>query len=283
MISQISCKNCGTRVAVPGNRNDFRCDSCNFWHWGYVTVVDLPLTDKEKLELLYLKQVAELDRAEILFLEDKKLEKLQGAQKPLSESSGAINVLEETPSRSTQKSKRPAEKPIDKQPSGRTSESSDSKNRPAGEVVGWLVVKTEGKESREYALFEGSNRIGRKTESDAPDIPVEADSYTSRSHAEIMIEKKNNGDYQYFIFDGSDNRQQRPSLNGTYLNGQSDRIPPNTKINLKDGTTIQTGLTKLVFKALAKEKTTEEIFTEAIQQDYERTISVKDFQRKTDH
>lgn len=283
MISQISCKNCGTRVAVPGNRNDFRCDSCNFWHWGYVTVVDLPLTDKEKLELLYLKQVAELDRAEILFLEDKKLEKLQGAQKPYAEDLEAGDVPDVTPSRPEPPGKPPTEKPIEKQSSGKTYPPSDLKQRQDAEAVGWLVVKTEGKESKEYALFEGSNRIGRKTASDAPDIPVEADSYTSRSHAEIMIEKRPSGDYVYFIVDGSDNRQQRPSLNGTYLNGQSERIPPNTKIILNDGTTIQTGLTKLVFKAVTKEKTTEEIFTEAIQQDYERTISVKDFQRKTDH
>ena len=116
-------------------------------------------------------------------------------------------------------------------------------NTPAG----WLVLHTEGCEPKTYALKEGKNRIGRKTVTNAPDVPVENDIYVSRNHAMLVVKKAENLDYEYIIADNTE-LLGKPSLNGTFINGSPERIDEKP-VKLKDGDTIQCGITKFVLQS----------------------------------
>ena len=113
--------------------------------------------------------------------------------------------------------------------------------------AGWLVLHTEGCEPKTYALKEGKNRIGRKTVSNAPDIPVENDIYVSRNHAMLVVKRLENLDYEYIIADNTE-LLGKPSLNGTFINGSPERIDEKP-VKLKDGDTIQCGVTKFVLQS----------------------------------
>ena len=115
-------------------------------------------------------------------------------------------------------------------------------NTPAG----WLVLHTEGCEPKTYPLKEGRNRIGRKTVSNAPDVPVECDIYVSRNHAMLVVRRLQNLDYEYVIADNAE-LLGKPSLNGTFVNGNPERLD-DKPVTLKDGDTIQIGITKFVLQ-----------------------------------
>ncbi len=114
-------------------------------------------------------------------------------------------------------------------------------------VAGWLVLHTEGKEPQSIALKEGKNIIGRKTMTSCPDIAVPDDIFVSRNHAVLVVRKNSANKYEYIL---ADNTEQlgKPSLNGTYINGESERIGEQP-VKISDGDTLQVGLTKFVLKA----------------------------------
>ncbi len=112
-------------------------------------------------------------------------------------------------------------------------------------IAGWLILHTENTESLTYELREGKNFIGRQATNYKPDIAI-ADTYVSRRHAVIVVRVSANYVYEYFIADNAD-IQGAPSMNGTYVNGETQRITENA-VKLKDGDTIQVGMTKLVLK-----------------------------------
>jgi pSer/pThr/pTyr-binding forkhead associated (FHA) protein len=113
--------------------------------------------------------------------------------------------------------------------------------------AGWLVLHTEGCEPKTYPLREGKNRIGRKTLSNAPEIPVENDIYVSRNHAMLVVKKLQNLEYEYIIADNAE-LLGKPSLNGTFINGNTERLDEKP-VKLKDGDTVQVGITKFVLQS----------------------------------
>lgn len=141
--------------------------------------------------------------------------------------------------------------------------------------VGWLIVHTEGKESVTHLLKEGKNFIGRTTESNTADIPVEGDKYVSRYHAVLNVIKNNLGYYHYFLTDNDENGGKRTdSLNGTYLNGNLNRLSSAQQFEMKDRDTVQIGETKLVLKTPETVADQDEAETEVHEMDYEATVII---------
>ncbi|MBQ4405590.1 MAG: FHA domain-containing protein [Bacteroidales bacterium] len=115
-------------------------------------------------------------------------------------------------------------------------------NQPAG----WLILHTEGKETASYELHTGKNRIGRVASTNKPDIPVADDMYVSRNHAVLVVRINDRNQYEYLIADNAE-VQGKPSMNGTYINGDTTRLD-DKPLKLNDGDTIQVGVTKFVLK-----------------------------------
>ena len=120
--------------------------------------------------------------------------------------------------------------------------------KPKLDKFGWLVLHTEGKQKRTFEIKKGINFIGRENSDFKPDIIVNDDKYVSRGHAHIQASIENNN-YKYILCDNSDNQSGNASLNGTYLNGNKNKLDSNYRgKNISDGDTIQIGETKFVLK-----------------------------------
>jgi len=148
-------------------------------------------------------------------------------------------------------------------------------------ISGWLVVHTPKKNIVQYSLKEGENFIGdeRGSSKDKLDISVGGDKYVSRFHAIIhVIKLSNNEGYSYYLTDDNSNPNGKPSTNGTYINGNSQRISSNQKIILNDGDSIQVGETILRLKTIKYAKNSEEAKTQVLQMDYEKTVVILDYQ-----
>lgn len=113
-------------------------------------------------------------------------------------------------------------------------------------IAGWLILHTEGRETASYELHVGKNRIGRIATANNPDIPVADDMFVSRNHAVLVVRINDRNQYEYLIADNAE-VQGKPSMNGTYINGDTQRLG-DQPIKLKDGDTIQVGVTKFVLK-----------------------------------
>ena len=77
-------------------------------------------------------------------------------------------------------------------------------------------------------------------------LPGQDDIYVSRGHAHIIAENGN-----FFIYDNSNNQTGKASLNGTYINGNENRLNQGSQ-KLNDGDNIQIGETKFILKTLDK-------------------------------
>lgn len=111
-------------------------------------------------------------------------------------------------------------------------------------VLAWIIVHTEQKKTESYSLYEGVNSIGRNEVTGFKNIIITNDSYLSRYHCSIII-NKSHWELSAAISDDGRFNNGKPSLNGTYLNAKEERIK---KAILNEGDTIQIGMTKLVFK-----------------------------------
>lgn len=112
-------------------------------------------------------------------------------------------------------------------------------------IAGWLITHIEDKEKVAFELKEGKNFIGRHTNKNTPDVSLH-DVFVSRQHAVLVVRTNEKYEYEYFIADNAD-VQGKPSLNGTFINGNETAIGDEI-VKLKDGDTIQVGITKLVLK-----------------------------------
>ncbi len=139
---------------------------------------------------------------------------------------------------------------------------------------GWLVNHTEGKRDAVFSLKEGVNYLGREHKDLKPDIQVKDDTYVSRGHAHIIVERNGN-QLSYTLFDNSNNQTSKASLNGTYINGNKLRLSSKEKSILKDGDTIQIGETKFVLKTPDNVKGNQEARTVVQQMDYQKTIIIQ--------
>ncbi|MFT3701415.1 MAG: FHA domain-containing protein [Agriterribacter sp.] len=110
---------------------------------------------------------------------------------------------------------------------------------------GWLVLHTENKPSKTFALARGKNYMGRKAEAALnPFIVIEDDSFVSKVHAVILVEENETVDF--FVMDDAVANGGKASSNGTYLNGDKARITQKTKLN--EGDTVQVGVSKFILK-----------------------------------
>lgn len=141
-------------------------------------------------------------------------------------------------------------------------------------VVAWLILHTENQEPIYFDLFEGVNVIGRGEPKRPADVEIHNDQYVSRFHAYIRIFQTPQKLFLYAIYDGL-LTPPKPSLNGVYVNGNKERLKMNDAHYLKDGDTVQIGLTKLVFKSREMMGNVEEAFTQVLETEYTQTVIIK--------
>ncbi len=110
---------------------------------------------------------------------------------------------------------------------------------------GWLIMHTEDRPSKTFALSAGNNYIGRKADPLLnPFIVIDDDTFISKVHAVVYVEQGE--DLSFFVMDDAVSNGGRESRNGTFLNGNPVRISRKTKLQEDD--TIQVGHTKLILK-----------------------------------
>lgn len=136
--------------------------------------------------------------------------------------------------------------------------------------VAFLVRHTEDKSIKPFPLFKGRNYFGRKQHPTlAPFLALEEDEFVSRVHAVLFSD--GNGANDFYIEDSADSNEGKPSKNGTYINGNKERI--NGKVKLKEKDTIQIGETKLIFCMNTRQL--DKIIEEIEEKDYMHTVVVR--------
>ncbi len=135
-------------------------------------------------------------------------------------------------------------------------------------IPGWIFVHDEHTASQSFDLKPGKNLIGRKSSLEV-DIAIDTtDSYMSRRHCSIDVIRKPSGGYDFLL---SDNE----ALNGTFINAQEQkRLKAGDVFFLRDGDTIQLGMTKMVIRTGINQKR-EQAEAEVNQSSYMPTVLVK--------
>lgn len=138
------------------------------------------------------------------------------------------------------------------------------------EPVAFLVRHTENQSVKLFSLYAGNNFIGRKMHPTIkPFIALENDEYVSRIHALIYIEEADPaGSY---IEDSVLSNAGKPSKNGTFVNGNKQRLKEQLKI--KENDTIQIGETKLILKM--NTTNIHKIVEEVEDSDYMHTVVIR--------
>jgi hypothetical protein len=137
-------------------------------------------------------------------------------------------------------------------------------NDPETQAIAWLISHTENQPTKTYYLHRGRNIIGRKTASPAQGVLAIDDSYISRKHA--VIECGNT----FWLYDIGE-LEGKESTNGIFLNANPNRL--RKKMALKEGDTIQVGMTKLVFR-INHDGNLKEITDEIEQSAYLKTVVI---------
>ncbi len=141
-------------------------------------------------------------------------------------------------------------------------------------VAGWLVVHTENKSPVAYELFQGRNFIGRPDGPHHVDVRIEEDRFVSREHCFIQIKKDFLHRFQYILHDGSGTNGRKSSTNGTFINGEEERLTAEVEVFLRDGDTVQVGETKLAFKNAYKSSSFRDAAESVINTDYTKTVAI---------
>lgn len=115
----------------------------------------------------------------------------------------------------------------------------------AATPVCWLIRHTENQPAKSFPVYPGNNVIGRNAQPGKQCIAIEDDTYLSRVHALLYAHTGMMG-FEFVIDDSASANESKPSKNGTYINGNTERITK--KVKLSEGDTIQVGITKLVLK-----------------------------------
>lgn len=147
----------------------------------------------------------------------------------------------------------------------------ESKNK----AIGWLIVHDENTESQTHDLSEGTQVVGRKSESKPCDIMIKtSDKRFGRNHFTVEV-KQRSGNYNY-VLKGYDDK------NGTYvetkmLQGfakEMRRVKTGEEVYIEDGDIIQAGKTKIILKTI-KTTPNRETATEIVnKQEISKTIIV---------
>lgn len=137
--------------------------------------------------------------------------------------------------------------------------------------VGWLIRHTENQSSKTFSLYYGKNYIGRNPVAGHPSIVLDDDPYISRIHA--LLEVINIDPLQVVISDEPGSNGGKASKNGTYINGDEQRLIRKTIIGPND--TIQVGMTKLVIRL--NNTSIHKIVQEVEESDYIKTVVIDVF------
>lgn len=109
-------------------------------------------------------------------------------------------------------------------------------------TMAWLIIKNGPRAGRMYRLNPDVTSVGR----DASNDIIIDDSAVSRQHAKVRVEKGEEGEEQFFIYDLA-------TANGTIVNGEKI-----VKRALEDGDEVEIGRTTLVFKRIGPSPEEEE-------------------------
>jgi len=146
----------------------------------------------------------------------------------------------------------------------RTSAGKKGMNEP----IAFLVRHTENKPVKPFPLYSGKNFIGRKVHSSLkPFIALEDDEFVSRLHAVIFVEEEE----ACYIDDSASSNEGKPSKNGTFINGDKQRVTERCRLN--DNDAIQIGETKLIFRM--NNTSIKKIVEEVQESDYMHTVIIR--------
>ena len=152
---------------------------------------------------------------------------------------------------------------------------SEDPEKASEDLAGWLTIHDENKKELSFDLFVGDNFFGKQGEADPVDMLIDNDPYVSRSHAYIRISKDFLNRFHCQLLDDGSRRSKGPSLNGTFVNGNTKRLAKDSSVFLRDGDTIQIGETKLVFKSVEKFHNIEDAVDEVRKSDYMETVILR--------
>lgn len=266
-MAKIQCYNC--RRETPIVAPNYRCKHCNYPLNKYIqsqespndeTIIDNPdLPDSQALIDNSPPAVAEPKAAD-LTLNDLFQKNVDDSLRDIKE------VLSQL---------KPDEK-IESSETGPVILKQNKNPEKNGKIVaGWLVVHTEKKLPVTYELFEGDNIIGRPDGPHQVDVRIEDDEYVSRVHALIRIKKDFLYRFSYELLDDGSLRRGSSSTNGTYINGQEERLPREKTVFLRDGDTIQVGTTKLVFKNIDQTDDLHDAAHSVLSTDFTNTVAIR--------
>ena len=139
-------------------------------------------------------------------------------------------------------------------------------------MQGWLIRHTENQPLKCYALYENDNTIGRPARNYHVDVPIEGDEYVSRIHCKCQI-ARGPAEWRCTIIDDGGGTGQ-PSMNGVFINGNAQRLAPQQSMVLRDGDTIQVGLTKLVFRDWTAVTGEQDAVDQVVRQPYTATVAL---------
>ena len=135
--------------------------------------------------------------------------------------------------------------------------------------IAWLIRHTENQSTTSYPVYSGKTYIGRKEKPGlAPFVRIGDDPYISKFHAVILAEPGR--PTTFYLADDAAAKGEKPSTNGTYLNGREGRITAKTQV--KNNDTIQLGITKLVFRISDAEL--EDIVKDVARTSYMHTVII---------
>jgi hypothetical protein len=109
----------------------------------------------------------------------------------------------------------------------------------------WLIRHTENQAAKTYALYPGKNIAGRAIQPNAKMVLVDDDPYVSNIHAVFEVLTVN--PLKILVTDDAAANNGKPSRNGTYINGNEERITKSVLIGEND--TVQIGYTKFTVRA----------------------------------
>lgn len=263
-MAKIECYNCKNTTAVVAPH--YRCKFCNYPLNKYLEdnkKDEGTLLEKVKVENNEPLDINQLNKG-ISSINELYQEKVPQLEKNINQ------ILDRLPT-----DLKPDEK-IKKSVTGTVIVKQNKNPEKNGKIVaGWLVVHTENKTPVTYELFEGNNIIGRPDGPHQVDVRIEDDEYVSRIHSIITVSKDFLHRFRYELTDDGKLRNGTPSTNGTYINGNTQRLPATKSAFIVDGDTIQVGTTKLVFKDTNNVNDDVSAFSSVNDLDYTQTVAIK--------
>ena len=135
-------------------------------------------------------------------------------------------------------------------------------------IPGWCFVHDENTAMQSFDFKIGRNILGRKS-SKPIDIAIETnDIYMSREHCVIEVRLNKLDKYDFLIRDNK-------STNGTIINGiQRKKLSTEDVFFLKDGDSLQLGMTKVVLRCNQNHVNKEQAQSEVKDSPYQATVLV---------